>query len=38
MNLIVVFSSGVYVAGTSHAPKIVYLHPTPLFAGGSAFA
>ena len=38
MNLFVVFSTGVYLAETSNAPKIVYLSRTPLFAGGPAFA
>ena len=33
-GLIVVFSSGVYLAGNSNAPKIVYLPPPPLSVGG----
>ena len=37
-NLIVVFSSGVYLAGSSDASKIVYLLPPPLSAGGPVFA
>ena len=37
-NLIVVFLSGVYLTGNSNAPKIVYLHPLPLSAGGQVFA
>ena len=35
-NLIVVFSSGVYLAGNSNAPKIVYV-PHPLFLLGIQF-
>ena len=40
MNLIVVFSSGVYLAGSSSPPKIVSLPPPPLSlsAGGPVFA
>ena len=37
-NLIVVFLSGVYLAGNSNAPKTVYLPPPPLSAGGPVFA
>ena len=38
-GLIAVFPSGVFVAGHSNAPKIVYLPPTPpLSAGGPVFA
>ena len=35
-NLIVVFLSGVYLAGNSNAPKIVYFPQPPLSAGGSS--
>ena len=39
-NLIVVCSSGVYLAGNSNPPKIVYppRSPPPLSAGGPVFA
>ena len=37
-NLIVVFPSGVYLAGNSNAPKIVYFPPPPVSVGGSVFA
>ena len=37
-NPIVVFSSGVYLAGNYNAPRIVYLFPAPLSAGGPVFA
>ena len=37
-NLIVVFSSVVYLAGNSNAPKTVYLPPPPLSPGGPVFA
>ena len=37
-NLIVVFSSAVYLASNSSAPKIVYLPPPRLSAGGPVFA
>ena len=37
-GLIAFFSSGVYLAGNSYAPKIVYLPPPPLSAGGPVFA
>ena len=37
-NLTVVFSSGVYLADNSNAPKIVDLpHPSPSFSWGSSF-
>ena len=35
-NLIVVFSSVVYLAGNSNTPKRV--HPHPVSAGGAVFA
>ena len=35
-NLIVVFSSGAYLGGSSNAPKIVHL-PHPLFMLGVQF-
>ena len=37
-GLIAFFSSGVYLAGNSYAPKIVYLPPPPLSAGDPVFA
>ena len=37
-NIIAVFSSGVYLAGNSNAPKIVYLPPPPPSDGGPVFA
>ena len=37
-NLVVVFSSGLYLAGNSNAPKIVYLPPPPHSAGNPVFA
>ena len=36
-NLIVVFSSGVYLAGNSNGPNIVYLPPPTLSAGDPVF-
>ena len=36
-NLIVAFSSGVYLAGNSNAPKIVYLPPTLSSCWGFSF-
>ena len=36
-NFNVVFSSWVYLAGNSNAPKIAYLPPPPLSAGGFSF-
>ena len=37
-DLIMFFSSGVYLAGNSNAPKIVYLPPPTLSAGGPVSA